>query len=88
MCSSFPRSTFALPCAALNAARLLSELRFTPEEAQDARAGQCMEALFDAERCECHALGEREQAELDAERRRWAHTQPSNTNDTLSSSGL
>jgi hypothetical protein len=67
---------------------LLAELRFTPEEAQDARAEHCMEALFDAERCECHALGEREQAELEAERRRWTHTQPSNANDTLSSTGL
>ena len=67
---------------------LLAELRFTPDEAQDARADHCMEALFDAERCECHALGEREQAEIEAERRRWAHTQPSNTNDTLSSTGL
>jgi hypothetical protein len=67
---------------------LLSELRYTPEEAQDARAGHCMEALFDAERCECHALGEREEAELEAERRRWDHTQSTNTNATLSSSGL
>jgi len=67
---------------------LFAELRFTPEEAQDARAEHCVEALFDAERCECHALGEREQAELDAERRRWDHTQSSNTNATLSSTGL
>ena len=67
---------------------LLAGLRFTPEEAQDARAEHCMEALFDAERCECHAMGEREEAELEAERRRWAHAQSSNTNATLSSTGL
>ena len=67
---------------------LLAELRFTPEEAQDARAGHCGLALFDAARCVCHALGVRELAELVAERRRWAHTQSSNTNDTLSSTGL
>ena len=59
-----------------------------PEEAQDARAEHCMEALFDAERCECHALGEREEAELEAERRRWDHLQSPNTNTTLSSTGL
>ena len=30
---------------------LLARLRYTPEEAQDARAEHCIDALFDAERC-------------------------------------
>ncbi len=67
---------------------LVAELRFTPEEAQDARAEHCMEALFDRERCECHNLGEREEAEIEAERRRWANAQPSNASTTRSSTGL
>lgn len=67
---------------------LVARLRLTPEEAQDARAEQCMEALFDAERCECHDLGVREEAEIEAERRRWTTPQSSNTNVTLSSTGL
>jgi hypothetical protein len=67
---------------------LVALLRFTPEEAQDARAEQCMEALFDAERCECHDLGVREEAGIEAERRRWTQPQTSNTNITLSSTGL
>jgi hypothetical protein len=67
---------------------LVALLRLTPEEAQDARAEQCIEALFDAERCECHDLGVREEAEIEAERRRWTHPQASNTSMTLSSTGL
>jgi hypothetical protein len=67
---------------------LIALLRLTPEEAQDARAEQCMEALYDAERCECHDLGAREEAEIEAERRRWTRPQSSNTNITLSSTGL
>jgi hypothetical protein len=67
---------------------LLADIRLTPEELQDARAEHCMEALFDAERCECANLGEREEAELEAERRRWAHDQPSNANAAESSTGL
>jgi hypothetical protein len=67
---------------------LVALLRLTPEEAQDMRAEQCMEALFDAERCECHDLGEREETEIEAERRRWTHDQSPNTNATLSSTGL
>ena len=67
---------------------LLAELRLSPEEAADARADQCMEALFDQERCACHDLGEREEAELEAERRRWDHAQPPNSGVTTSSTGL
>jgi|tagenome__1003787_1003787.scaffolds.fasta_scaffold18316041_1 hypothetical protein len=68
---------------------LLAEIRRSPDdEAADARAGQCAEALFDQERCACHDLGEREEAALEAERRRWDHVQPANTNVTTSSTGL
>jgi hypothetical protein len=67
---------------------LLAHLRLTPEEARDARAEECMEALFDPARCACTSLGEREEAEVEAERRRWAHVPPSNTSDTVSSTGL
>ncbi|MCW3048283.1 MAG: hypothetical protein JWO74_2567 [Solirubrobacterales bacterium] len=35
-----------------------------------------MEALFDAERAPAVLYGEREQAALEAERRRWAHLGP------------
>jgi hypothetical protein len=66
---------------------LLSDLRLSPEEAAEARAGQCMEALFDQERCACHDLGEHEEAEIEAERRRWDHAQPANTSVTTSSTG-
>ena len=68
--------------------QLLAHLRLTPEEARSARAEECMEALFDSERCACGSLGEREEAELEAERRRWAHVPPSNVSDTVSSTGL
>ena len=64
---------------------LIAELRLTPEERQDARAEECMEALFDPARCSCVRLGEREEAEIEAERRRWAQ---SNASETLSSTGL
>jgi hypothetical protein len=67
---------------------LLAELRLSPDEAADVRTGQCAEALFDQERCACHDLGEREEAALEAERRRWDHVQPANTNVTTSSTGL
>ena len=36
-----------------------------------AHAEECMEALFDQERCECRNLGEHEEAQVEAERRRW-----------------
>jgi hypothetical protein len=66
---------------------LLAELRLSPEERSDARAEECMEALFDPERCECVGLGEREQAALEAERRRWVQGQRSNANATRSPTG-
>jgi len=58
---------------------LVRDLRLTPEERRDARAEHCLEALYDPELCACaHAgdLGEREEAELEAERRRWAGPRP------------
>jgi hypothetical protein len=67
---------------------LLAHLRLTPEEARDARAEECMETLFDAPRCACGSLGEREEAEVEAERRRWAHETPSNSSETVSSTRL
>jgi hypothetical protein len=51
---------------------LLADARLTPEERQAAERERCIEALFDAERAPAVALGEREQAALEAERRRWA----------------
>jgi hypothetical protein len=53
---------------------LTRALRLTPEERLDTRAEQCLETLFDAERCSCVHLGEREEAALEAERRRWSQT--------------
>jgi hypothetical protein len=67
---------------------LIAHLRLSPEERVDVRAEECMEALFDPARCGCIRLGEREEAELEAERRRWAHEPPSNSSSTLSSTGL
>ena len=55
---------------------ILRDLRLSPEERADARAEQGLETLFDPERCACvHRadLGERDEAALEAERRRWAH---------------
>ena len=49
----------------------LAEARMTPEERAAACSERCMEALFDAERAPAVLLGEREQAALEAERRRW-----------------
>jgi hypothetical protein len=54
----------------------LSEARLSPEERAAARAERCMETLFDAERAPAVLYGEREQAALEAERRRWAHLGP------------
>jgi hypothetical protein len=51
---------------------ILRDLRPAPEE----RVEHCLEALFDPEQCACahpRELGEREEAALQAERRRWAH---------------
>jgi hypothetical protein len=67
---------------------LIAELRLTPEEARDARAEECMESLFDSARCACGSLGEREEAEIEAERRRWAQPAGANDSETLSSTGL
>jgi hypothetical protein len=50
---------------------ILRDLRPAPEE----RVEHCLEALFDPEQCACahpRELGEREEAALEAERRRWA----------------
>jgi hypothetical protein len=46
-----------------------------PDEPDPARAARCMEAmesLCDPQGARGHGLGEREEAELEAERRRWA----------------
>jgi hypothetical protein len=64
---------------------LIGRLRLTPDEARDVHAEECMEALFDRERCACLDLGERELAEVEAERRRWAGPQGSNETMTRSS---
>jgi hypothetical protein len=67
---------------------LFAPLRLTPEEREYARAEECIESLFDPARCACRNLGEREEAELEAERRRWVHPPPSNTSETVSSTRL
>jgi hypothetical protein len=54
----------------------LAEARMTPEERAAVCSEQCMEALFDAERAPTVLLGEREQAALEAERRRWVAPVP------------
>jgi hypothetical protein len=51
---------------------LLADLRLPRDDTADMRAEHCLESLFDTERCSCGSLGEREQAVLEAERRRWA----------------
>lgn len=50
---------------------LLDALRVPADDDPHAHAGECMEALFDQERCECRNLGEHEEAQVEAERRRW-----------------
>jgi hypothetical protein len=67
---------------------LIACLRLTPDEARDVHAEECMETLFDRERCACADLGEREEAEVEAERRRWAHPQASDASVTQSSTRL
>jgi len=50
---------------------ILGDLRPTSEE----RVEHCLEGLYDPEQCACAhrgELGEREEAALEAERRRWA----------------
>jgi hypothetical protein len=52
---------------------LLADLRVPREDdAAELRAEQCLEALFEPGACACANLGEREEAELEAERRRWS----------------
>jgi hypothetical protein len=67
---------------------LMARLRLTPDEARDVHAEECMESLFDRERCGCADLGEREEAEVEAERRRWAHVAPSDSAVPPPSAGL
>jgi len=67
---------------------LLADLRLSPEEAREARAEECMESLFDSARCACGGLGEREEAEIEAERRRWACAHPPNDSEIVSSTGV
>ncbi len=50
---------------------LLDALRVPADDGVDAHAEECLEALFDQERCACRNLGEHEAAQVDAERRRW-----------------
>jgi len=52
--------------------RLIVRLRLTPEERGEAGCEQCMEALYDAERPPILDLGEREQAAIETQRRRWS----------------
>jgi hypothetical protein len=52
---------------------LIARLRLTPDEARDVHAEECMESLFDRDRCTCADLGERDEAAVEAERRRWVH---------------
>ena len=56
--------------------QLIADARLTPEERRAACAERCLEALFDAERAPAVVLGEREQAALEAERRRWSSSTP------------
>ena len=51
---------------------LLAELRLRPEDDEVARTERCLAALFDPECAPGACGGEREEAELEAERRRWA----------------
>jgi hypothetical protein len=55
---------------------LLDELRLHPEESDAECVERCMEALFDPERAPAGRLGEREEAEIEAQRRRWTHAGP------------
>jgi hypothetical protein len=54
---------------------LLAEARMTPQERQDACSERCLEALFDEGTPGIRAW-EREEAALEAERRRWASSEP------------
>ena len=51
--------------------RLIAALRTSPEERQADCAERCLEVLCDAERAPARALGEHEEAAIEAERRRW-----------------
>jgi hypothetical protein len=50
---------------------LVAALRLSPEERQAQRAERCLESLCDPERARALALGEHEEAAIEAERRRW-----------------
>jgi hypothetical protein len=55
--------------------RPLREILRDLRDAREDRVEQRLEILFDPERCACvhrSDLGERDEAELEAERRRWA----------------
>jgi hypothetical protein len=69
---------------------LIARLRLTPDEARGVHAEECLEMLFDRERCGCACadLGEREEAEVEAERRRWTRAQPSDAGAGRPSTGL
>jgi hypothetical protein len=74
---------------------LVQDLHLSPEERHIALAEECLETLFDPGRCACADLGEREEAALEAERRRWCGPDPepergaqgSNATTTRSSTG-
>jgi hypothetical protein len=51
--------------------RWLAKLRRAPEESEPESAEHCLELLCDAQRAPTTALGEHEQAVIEAERRRW-----------------
>jgi len=55
---------------------LVQDLHLSPEERHIALAEECLETLFDPGRCACADLGEREEAALEAERRRWCGPDP------------
>jgi hypothetical protein len=55
---------------------ILGDLRLSAEEREIARTEQCLEACFDPECAPGQGLCEQEEAELEAERRRWSHPGP------------
>ena len=67
---------------------LIARLRLTPDEARGVHTEECLEALFDRERCAYADLGEHEEAELEAERRRWTRAPASDTASGRPSTGL
>jgi hypothetical protein len=53
--------------------QLLDVLRPRPADQDPDCVERCMEALYDPERAAGLCCGEREEAQLEAERRRWSH---------------